>query len=221
MEKKIRTASLMDRMKQLLAHTDLTANGLATLLNLPTPTIHRLVTGEVQDPRISTLILIADYFGVSIDQLSGRQPLDAQFYSKGDAKSIKPAFSIPLLTMHEAHTLLKHSKESTQWFYWHSNSNHQDNNESVFAIAIKNNLYEPLFYHDSIIILDPKINPENGDYVLVNFDGDHLPVLKRYISEGKNKYLFTVNSDVKTARFDSKVSVIIGVVIEAYRSFRA
>ena len=137
-------------------------------------------------------------------------------------KNIKPDFSIPLLTMHEAHTLLKHCKEPTQWFYWHSNSHHQDDktNEMLFSIAIKNNLYEPLFYRDSIIIINPTINPENGDYVLINFDGDHLPVLKRYISEGKNKYLSTVNSDAKIVKFDSKESVIIGVVIEMYRSFR-
>jgi transcriptional regulator with XRE-family HTH domain len=32
-------------------------------------TIRRLLSGETTDPRISTLKLIADYFGVSIDSL--------------------------------------------------------------------------------------------------------------------------------------------------------
>ena len=58
-------ASLKTVIKQLLVHTHLSGNALAKAIKLPTPTIHRLITGEVQDPRLSTLIMIADYFGVS------------------------------------------------------------------------------------------------------------------------------------------------------------
>ena len=221
MEKKIKAASLMDVMEHLLAHADLSANGLAKILNLPTPTIHRLATGEVQDPRSSTMIFIADYFGITIDQLLGREELDSRFQSKNCAKTIKPASSIPMLSMHEALTASKYHKSPSQWFRWQSNhSIEKEKREKIFSICIKNNLYEPLFYQNSIIIIDPTLSAENGDYVLVSFKGDNVSVLKRYLSEGKNKYLSAVNADNNIMKFDPKESEMIGIVIESCRHFR-
>ena len=220
MEKKtMRPTQLTSVLQQLLDHADLTSNGLAKILRLPTPTIHRLLTGEVQDPRISTMTFIADYFGTTIEQLLGRADLDDHFYAENSRRLIKPAASIPLLTMSEAHTLRKYVKEPSAWFRWQSNTDQADD-EKIFAIAIKNNLYEPLFTHSTIIIINPKIDPENGDYVLVHFEGDSIPVLKRYLSEGRNKYFSTVNTDVKTIKFDPAESKIMGVVIESYNNFK-
>ncbi|OGT51107.1 MAG: hypothetical protein A3E84_04660 [Gammaproteobacteria bacterium RIFCSPHIGHO2_12_FULL_42_13] len=69
-------------MTQLLDHAGLTTNGLAVILGIPTPTIYRLAMGDVTDPRLSTMTLIADYFGITIEQLTGRAPLDKKFYKK-------------------------------------------------------------------------------------------------------------------------------------------
>ena len=74
--------TLAQALTQLLHHAKLTTNGLAVILGVPTPTIYRLAMGDVTDPRISTLTIIADYFGVTIEQLMGRKPLDKKFYSK-------------------------------------------------------------------------------------------------------------------------------------------
>jgi SOS-response transcriptional repressor LexA len=215
----MQTMSLMQVLKQLLAYANLTANALAKSLDLPTPTIHRLVTGEVQDPRISTLTLIADYFNISIDQLLGRQALDSRFHSKSSAQKIKPPFSIPLLTMHQAHALSKNMKTASNWFRWQSISGDCDY-DHLFSIQIKNNLYEPVFIRDTYIIFDASMHPESGDYVLVNFDGDSVPILKRYISEGKNKFLLSMNTDGKTEKFNAKESTVIRVAIEVCRSFK-
>lgn len=220
MEKKARTVSLMSVLRQLLMHVDLTANGLAKILSVPTPTIHRLTTGDVRDPRLSTLTLLSDYFGVTIDQLAGRQILDPRFYLEIEGGTLKPAFSIPLFTFHEAGALHAHLKKPTHWFRWKSHCDDADI-EKIFAIKIKNNLYEPLFSQETVIVINPTIQVENGDYVLVSFAGDNAPVLKRYISEGKNKYLCMVNNtDIKTEKHNPKESKIIGVVIEACKQFR-
>lgn len=210
---------LLSVLKQLLAHKKLSSNGLAKLLALPTPTIHRLITGEVQDPRISTLLLIANYFEITVDQLLGRKVLDKKFYADVVAKTDQPSCSIPLLTMGEACALPKNIKKATQWFRWHSQISDTDNEKS-FSILIKNNLYEPLFSQGSVIVINATNHPENGDYVLVNFEGDSTPVLKRYISEGKNKFFSAIGVDTKNIPLNPKNSKIIGVVIETYRNFK-
>lgn len=219
MDKKTRTISLKSVVKQLLTHADLTANGLAKLLKLPTPTIHRLTTGEVEDPRISTLTLIADYFGVTIDQLMGRKKLEKHFYSKNINQNFRLPFSIPLCTLRDSCKFQVHSQNPSYWFRWQSNIDHDDD-EKIFAVKIQNNLYDPLFAQNSVLIINSENAAKNGDYALINFDGDAEPVLKRYMSEGKNKYLCTVNDELKTTPYNQKEMKIIGVVIEAYRNFR-
>lgn len=219
MMKTPKSANLMSTLQYLLDHVDLSANGLAKILDIPTPTIYRLTTGEVQDPRISTLTMLANYFSVTIEQLLGRKNLDAHFYAKNGAKYIKPTASIPLLTLHETYMYQKHFKDPTQWFRWKSSADDLGN-EQIFSISIKNNLYDPLFSHDSVIIVDPTLQPQNGDYVVVNFKGDSISVLKRYMSEGRHKYLSALTVDTSNIKFDANESTMIGVVIESYKNFK-
>lgn len=78
--KQKKPANIQSVLKRLLVKHNITANGLATKLDLPTPTIHRLITGEVKDPRLSTLMFIADYFDMTIEQLIGRELLPKNFF---------------------------------------------------------------------------------------------------------------------------------------------
>ena len=56
-------------MKQ---HGEMTESKLAKEINLPQPTVNRLLSGAIADPKISTLTLIANFFKISIDWLLGR-----------------------------------------------------------------------------------------------------------------------------------------------------
>lgn len=57
----------------------LSQNELAERTNVPQPTIHRILIGESKDPRHSTVKPLADFFGVTVAQLRGDEPMqDAQ-----------------------------------------------------------------------------------------------------------------------------------------------
>jgi SOS-response transcriptional repressor LexA len=213
-----RTPVLSTVLKQLLDYKNLTANSLAKILEFPTPTIHRLATGEVQDPRISTLIGIVDYFNITIEQLLGRENLDNRFLPENSNQLNRPPFSIPLLTMQEASQFRQSIKRTTQWFCWQSNSD--TDSEKCFSIAIKNNLYDPIFTSGAVIVVNPVIAPENGDYVVVSFEGDATPVVKRFMSEGKNKFLSSVVNEKNFVKYNPKESSILGVIIEVIMRFR-
>lgn len=217
-KKSKRTVTLMAVLRQLLDYKSLTANGLAKILDFPTPTIYRLTTGEVQDPRISTLISVADYFDITIEQLLGRENLDERFLPENANQSNKPLFSIPLLTMQEASQFKQSIKKTTQWFCWQSNSD--ADSQKCFSIVIKNNLYDPIFTSGAVIVVNPAIAPENGDYVVVSFEGDAIPVVKRFMSEGKNKFLSSIANEKNFVKYNAKESSIVGVIIEVIKSFR-
>lgn len=208
-------------MKQLLQHSKLSGNALARELNFPPPTINRLVTGEVKDPRASTLTAIVDYFGITVDQLLGRESLPTSFSnSKAHETSQRPPMSIPVLNTTQA---LHHETDRmnpTDWLRWQPNGETTDNSQHVFAMPLKNDLYQPVFSKDTMLIVHPKISLESNDYVLVAFTGDTQGVIKKYVAEGRHKYLYPLSPDLKTLTFDSNDCRIIGVIIEACHRFR-
>lgn len=218
MEKKGRSETLMSVLGKLLMQADLTANGLATILSVPTPTVHRLATGDVQDPRLSTMLLLANHFGITLEQLIGRAKLDPHYYADRFNNVRRPDLSIPFLDLNETLTLDKSIKRCSRWFRWQLQDGTE--NEKVFAMTIKGDLYQPIFPANSIVVVDSKAKPEQGDYLLVHYRGDALPVLKRYVSEGKNKYLCMIHGDVKTEKYDAETMKIIGVVIETVRHLK-
>jgi transcriptional regulator with XRE-family HTH domain len=61
-------------LKRLLFKKDMKPVDLARELNMPQPTIHRLVTGKSTRPYKSSLEPIAKYFDVTVDQLIGEDP---------------------------------------------------------------------------------------------------------------------------------------------------
>lgn len=62
-------------LSQLMAKRDIKSAELARKTGIGQPVIHRLMTGVTDNPQIQTLIPIAKFFGISVDQLMGVSPL--------------------------------------------------------------------------------------------------------------------------------------------------
>lgn len=62
------------------------------------PTLQRILSGKTKDPRDSTIKPLADFFGVSIPQLRGYEPLDdSMLVQGGGAATHSDAISIPIM----------------------------------------------------------------------------------------------------------------------------
>jgi SOS-response transcriptional repressor LexA len=186
--------------------------------------VNRLLTGEVEDPRASTLIEIANYFGITLDQLVGRASLGGKLVAEGkaDTLKIKPPLSIPLLSLAEVTQFENYVQTPTNWIRWQTpyQSTERLGEDQLFAVTIKNNWYEPIFLQGAVVMINPVIIPESGDYVVVSFTNDSTAVIKKYISEGHYKYLYPLQKELKTINFDEENSRMIGVVIASYLSFK-
>lgn len=66
---------IKDALKGLMDSAGLSQNELAERTNVPQPTIHRILIGESKDPRHSTVRPLADFFGVTVAQLRGDEPM--------------------------------------------------------------------------------------------------------------------------------------------------
>ena len=62
-------------ISRLMFEHKMRAMDLARALNIPQPTIHRIATGKSINPHPSTLEPIAQYFNITVDQLTGKAPI--------------------------------------------------------------------------------------------------------------------------------------------------
>lgn len=69
---------IASNLRTLMAAEDLSENRLSTLTGVPQPTIHRILNGVTADPRDSTVRPLAEYFGVSVEQLRTLLPVRVQ-----------------------------------------------------------------------------------------------------------------------------------------------
>lgn len=65
-----------DNLRQLMAAESLSENQLSRDTGVPQPTIHRVLSGRVVDPRDGTLRPLAEHFGVTVEQLRTTLPTD-------------------------------------------------------------------------------------------------------------------------------------------------
>lgn len=61
------------KLKELRKLNNLSMDKLGKEINMSSGEISDIENGEKKDPRISTLIRIADYFNISLDELIGRK----------------------------------------------------------------------------------------------------------------------------------------------------
>lgn len=65
---------LADNLRTLMAVESLSENQLSRNTGVPQPTIHRILSGRVSDPRDGTVRPLADYFGVSVEEIRTTLP---------------------------------------------------------------------------------------------------------------------------------------------------
>lgn len=91
--------------------------------------------------------------------------------------------------------------------------------ENIFAVKVKGDSMEPEFTEGDIIILDPHVKPNTGDYVIVrNDEGEAtLKQLKQY---GKTRILHPLNPKYPEIELSEKHQyVIVGKVVEKKKRY--
>lgn len=68
-------SSVADILSRLMQRQGLGESALARAAGVPQPTIHRILSGASTDPKTGTLRHLADYFGLTVAQLRGDEPL--------------------------------------------------------------------------------------------------------------------------------------------------
>ena len=213
------TTILNDQSHLLLAQTlndlierdnKLSPAALARALGIPTNKITRILNGDVTDPKASTLLQIANYFDISIEQLLGLEPIIRQ----GEAESQQTATrSLPVFEFSQ-----EASKAPKEWYRWAENEVDGD----YYALAIDTDLYEPTFPQNSLLIINPNIEPDDRSYIIIKkADDTSYCSIKKYVLEGHQVYLYPINPKLPVEVFDKNLHTIAGVILEVHQKLRS
>lgn len=205
-------------LKNLLSKKNMRPADLANAVNLPRPTIHRLLTGKSTRPHSSSLQPIADYFSVNIDQLLGEKPLtDAESPTSFDTANMRVKY-VPLIQWESIiQQISLDTKDSSNCVPFIGNIS-----EKGFATVMPDTSMEPFVRKNSILIFDPEKQLKDRSYVLVKIKGVQL-VFRQILFDVEDKYLKALNSDFKDLgmRLLSKEDAVIGTLLESRINFQA
>lgn len=185
------------------------AADLAREVDMPQPTIHRIVTGKSTRPYKSSLKPIADYFSLSVDQLVGELPIS----NASTVTNIKQPQQIPVIPLEKTMAPTEVLPEEIDEFVIIS----PFANENSFAVELNDSSMEPQFTKHTILILDPDIEPTDRCFVLVKIHDHDLPVFRQMISDGEYQYLKPLNPDLNLfkMRILEQSDTILGVLTES------
>lgn len=207
--------ALGDNLNKLLFERKLRPMDLARELDIPQPTIHRIVAGKSTRPHAYTLEPIAKYFDLSVEQLVGDVPL-----TKEAAEEKKPVTDVrffPLLDWQTANNLdfgQPITVEKTVIAM-------PDLNPHCFAMAMNDSSMEPGFSKGNILIFDPEKNPKDRSHVLVKLAESQQLIFRQILIDAEHRYLKPLNPDLSHfgMRLLEDQDKVLGVLVEARRNY--
>lgn len=199
-------------LKNLLQKMNLSESELARQTGVCQPVIHRMASGETDNPKIETLRPIAKFFQITLDQLVGDVPLSPH----------QPIFHVE----HETYNLpLISFKEIVEWpdkkLHVTGTYLQTDIQTSPFAYAIrlKDSTMYPMFPDGTILIIEPNQEYKHLDFVIAHLKKQSQPIFKQLLIDGQEKYLKSISPDYPPVKL-GKNDRILGVMLQARIDFR-
>ena len=207
-------------IKRLLFERDIKSIDLARAINIPPPTIHRLVTGKSTRPYESSLKPIADYFEIEVAQLLGEKPLPSNEEEGVDEETSRHGknwvATVPLIPWGNLKDLeIKKNYNEIPFVGKIS--------KIGFATIMPDTSMEPIIQRNSIIIFDPLIEPSDRSYVLVKLHETKAYVLRQLLIDADHQYLKPLNPDLSmfNMRLLHQDDEIIACLVETRHNFQS
>jgi transcriptional regulator with XRE-family HTH domain len=201
---------LAKNIKMLLKSRNVTESEVAQSLNIPVMTVRRLASGETTDPRISTLRLIADYFGITVDTLVENNPT----MSTTHMGKVVPRF-IPILDWKKATTINSiNDIDLKSWSNWYpiALSDSWSPSDESFALESRPSM-QPRFPTGTLFVIDPTELPTDGDIILVRMKNDGSLSLRELVIDSPRWQLQPIISGSETLFYNSDQHQIAGIAV--------
>jgi transcriptional regulator with XRE-family HTH domain len=203
--KKTRVSQIL---KKLLADKKIRVAELARRINLPQPTVHRIVAGTCEHPHISSLEPIASFFSISVEQLKGHEPIHW----------LDRVLNVPLLSW-------------KQVIVWPDNKNDLSECERIltdakisengYALRLNDVSMDPVFPKNTILIADPDKIPKDRSYVVVKLSSFEEPIFRQLLIDASDRYLKSLSPDLDQYKmiYLNGSDKILSTIVQAKRDY--
>ncbi len=204
--------SVCQILRKLMMEANIREAELARRVNLPQTTVNRLLLGGTSDPRANTLKPIADFFGITIGQLCGFEPLAINRIAGSTSTPSHAWRFIPIITWEQVSSWLFTKKNITPAN--HPNWIGTERSVSDHAYALPSlSFMEPRFRKHSILIVDPDVQYKDGHYVVIALDGIH-PTVRKILQDGLDTLLQSFDQQQSPVKLIKK-HIIFGTIVES------
>lgn len=219
-----------EKLRQLM-HSDgqISEGELSRRTGIPQSTIHRILVGQIKESKPSTLRPLAGYFGLTMAQLQGEEPMPAQRNPLNQREATQPAHYlgtparlVPLITWEHAaqwHEMRKHYQHDSSFGWVATNKNVGPH---AFGLKVQGNsmtaTHGPSFEDGFEIVVDPDRKPKHHDFVVVREANKQCAILRQLSIEGDSYDLFPLNPRYHITHLED-INQICGVVCQLLASF--
>lgn len=178
---------------------------MAKEIGMPQTTVNKLVTGETADPRISTLVPVAEHFKISLNDLFADCPKFIQ------DKNLQESW-IPVINFDELPTLKNDINNLTlsNWPHWYPVP--VKDYQNCYAIKLKQNQTPRPFDQASLLIVtnDPDLT-DNRYCVLKHLKSNSINIKKIAFDKGQY-WLLALQPEIPPQKLAEKEWLSMGTI---------
>jgi SOS-response transcriptional repressor LexA len=196
---------LIDNVRELLKIHKMNEAELARQANVPKPTLHKILAGSTEDPRISTLQAIANVFKITVDDL----------YSPSFTKATRHKIEVQAIPVISWTECLKGVSfiaglTATNWKKWLITENTK---KSLYGLVSKSSM-ESQFPIGTVFIIDPEGIPRDGDLVVVEYPDAEEATLREMAIDGPIKLLLPISNYAEKEKLTDNIQ-LLGTVVQS------
>lgn len=200
----------------LMKEQDMTVSELARRTGVGQPVIHRVLSGETDNPKIATLSPIAHFFAVTLSQLIGDEPISKDRISGTFRMTSFGWTKIPLLNWEQVISWPDQKESFTIDIH---EATEMAVSKNAYALRVKDTTMLPRFPENTLLIVDPIVKPTDRDFVIAHIHGQKQALFRQFLLNGDDIYLKPLNSDFNLQLLDKK-SKLLGVMVQARMDFK-
>lgn len=195
-------------------HRGIRTTELARRIGLKQPTVHRIVEGVSPSPHQSSLVPLSEFFGITVKQLCGEEPLSWKSYDTWGLHGQDMAM-VPVISWEEA-------------IHWPENVNRErlrqepifmprPINENAFALVMEDSSMTPQFPRGTVLVIDPARSFKDRSYVLLKMKEHNRVVFRQLLLDARQYYLKCLSPDLDGVRAEPLTddTQICGTLIQA------
>lgn len=202
----MKTTRISQVLTRLMSEKQIRVTELARRVGLPQPTVQRIAMGTCEHPHASSLLPIAEYFSITVDQLKGLDPIPVL-----DNES-----KIPHLTWEQVSEWPANQPSFTPVSATFTDANI---GARGYAVTLKDASMDPVFPKNTVLIADPDRAVKDRSYIIAKLHEHDEPIFRQLIIDAKNYYLKGLSPDFNQYKMPklNNNDKILSVVIQAKR----